>query len=200
MWDDDKSPPNVASSSNAGILLITGASGGVGTACVHLGNALGYEIVALSRSQEKSNTLREQGAHHTLDPADNAWPRKLKSLLAGRRVNLAVDNIGGAGFNQLLETLGDQGKVSCVGALAGPVPSFNTPSLFFRRLRIGGVVVSSYTPAQAQLAWSHITTALARTGARPIVDSTWPFQDLRPAFNRLHAGPMGKVLVKIDQD
>jgi hypothetical protein len=44
----------------------------------------------------------------------------------------------------VIETLGDQGKVSLVGRLAGPVPEFNTAALFFRRIRLGGVAVSTY--------------------------------------------------------
>ncbi len=179
-----------------GVLLVTGASGGVGVACVHLGRAMGFEIIALSRSEEKSRKLVTEGANHAVDPGDAVWPKKVKEILGKRRVDLAVDNIGGAGFNQILETLGERGRVSCVGRLAGPVPELNTASLFFRRIRIGGVNVGAFSAAEAQSAWGRIVEMLAKSGARPIVDSVWEFGQLREAFERLAKGPMGKVLVK----
>src|SRR5256885_1905228 len=81
------------------------------------------------------------GADVTVDPQDAGWTKKRKEQLAPRRVKLAIDNIGGPLFPQMLETLGDQGRVSVVGRLAGPAPQFNTSSLLFRRLRVGGVQV-----------------------------------------------------------
>jgi NADPH2:quinone reductase len=180
-----------------GVVLITGASGGVGVAGVQLGKALGHTIVALSRSEEKQAKLRELGADFTIDPSDPAWPKKLKTTLGTRRVDLAIDNIGGAMLNQVIETMGNWGKVSVVGRLAGPVPQFNTASLFFRRIRIGGVAVGSYTPAEARAAWAAVVGLLGKSGARPIVDRIFPFDQILPAFDRLAAGPMGKVLVEI---
>jgi NADPH:quinone reductase len=77
------------------------------------------------------------------------------------------------------------------------VPSFNTAALFFRRIRLGGVAVGSYTAAQAQNAWQQVVALLGRTCARPIVDSILPFDRLPEAFARLEAGPMGKVLLAV---
>jgi NADPH2:quinone reductase len=180
-----------------GVVLITGASGGVGVAGVQLAKALGHTVVALSRSAEKQAKLRELGADYTIDPSDAGWPAKLKMTLGTRRVDLAIDNIGGAMLGQVIETLGNWGKVSVVGRLAGPVPQFNTASLFFRRIRVGGVAVGSYTPAEARAAWDAVVGLLAKAGDRPIVDRVFPFDQILRAFDRLAAGPMGKVLVKI---
>jgi NADPH2:quinone reductase len=174
------------------VVLITGASGGVGVACVQLARAAGHTVVALSRSGDKSRKLLELGANEVLDPNDPAWRKRLT-----RRVDLAVDNIGGPLFNQVLATLGDRGRVSCVGRLAGPVPEFNTAALFFRRVRIGGVLVSAYTAAESQAAFADVVRTLAAAGASPVVDSVWPFDRLKDAFARLAAGPMGKVVLKV---
>ncbi|HEY8669071.1 MAG TPA: alcohol dehydrogenase catalytic domain-containing protein, partial [Tepidisphaeraceae bacterium] len=53
-----------------GVLLITGASGGVGTASLQLGKALGHTVAALSRSANKRSRLTQLGADVVLDPAD----------------------------------------------------------------------------------------------------------------------------------
>jgi len=179
------------------VVLITGASGGVGMASIHLAKALGHTVVALSRDPGKREKLLAFGADHVLDPADKQWAVTLKKILAPRRVDLAVDNIGGPMFNPLLETLGPWAKVSVVGALAGPVPQFNTPSLLFRRIRVGGVTLNSYSHVEAREAWEAIVKLLERSGARPVVDMVFSFDRLPAAFERLAAGPLGKVLLEI---
>ncbi len=180
------------------VVIVTGASGGVGVATVQLGVALGMTVIALSRSEEKRRRLREIGASLCFDPAQPQWRLSVQKSLAPRRVDLAVDNIGGSLLPDVLDTLGDGGKVSLVGRLAGPVPSFNTATLFFRRIRMGGVAMTAYTVAESQAAWQSALALLARTGARPLVDRVFPFESLPEAFARLEAGPMGKVLVRVD--
>jgi NADPH2:quinone reductase len=180
------------------VVLVTGASGGVGVASIHLGAAMGHTVFGLSRDPAKQQSLKALGAAAGLDPADPNWTKALKENLSPRRVDLIIDTVGGPLFPQLIETLGYNGKVSLVGAIAGPVPSFNTATLFFRRLKIGGVAVSSYSSAESHAAWREILKLLQKTGAKPLVDSVFNFADVKPAFARLAAGPMGKVLVKVD--
>jgi NADPH:quinone reductase len=179
------------------IVLVTGASGGVGTAAVQLAAAMGFTVVALSRSREKGRRLKQLGASITLDPTAPRWRQELKRVLSPRRVDLALDNIGGQLLPEVIETLGDLGKVSLVGRLAGPVPSFNTATLFFRRLRLGGVAVGAYTNAESRHAWNQVVRLLASKKARPLVDSVFPFEQLPKAFERLAQGPMGKVLLEV---
>jgi NADPH2:quinone reductase len=186
-WSDLPSPANV---------LISGASGGVGVAATQLALAMGHRVIGLSRSEEKSAKLRELGMSHVYDPCDADWPKKLKADIGGG-IDLAIDNIGGEGFNQLLTPMANRGRISVVGRLAGPVPQFNTAALFFRRLKIGGVAVASYTNAESRQAWGKILEILSRTGAKPLIDEVFPFEQLPAAFAWLAKGPMGKVLVRI---
>jgi NADPH2:quinone reductase len=179
-----------------GVVLITGASGGVGVAGTQLAHALGHTVVGLSRSEEKSAELRKLGAAHTLNPQDKTWRKTLKEALGARRVDLAIDNIGGALFNEVLDVLGVNGRVSCVGRLAGVVPEFNTASLFFRRLQIRGVAIAAYSHEESVQAWEGVLATLGRTGARPVIDHVFGFEEVPAAFARLERGPMGKVLVR----
>jgi NADPH:quinone reductase len=179
------------------VLLITGATGGVGVASIQLGKALGHTVIGLSRGAEKSQKLRKLGADATFDPNDTQWRRRVKEFLNGKRVDLAIDNIGGEGFNEVLDTLGENGRISCVGRLAGPVPQFNTASLFFRRIQIRGVAVGTYTARESQRHWNEIAKMLSRTGARPLVSQIFNLHSLLDAFEDLRKGPMGKVLLKV---
>jgi NADPH2:quinone reductase len=179
------------------VVLVTGASGGVGVAAVQLASAMGHKVLGLSRSPEKSRRLEQLGATATFSPADSKWRQTVKTLLAPQRVDLAIDNIGGKLLPEVIDTLGDLGRVSLVGRLAGPVPSFNTATLFFRRLRLGGVAIGAWTTAESRAAWQQVVELLARAGARPQVDKVFPFDQLPQAFERLAAGPMGKVLLAV---
>jgi NADPH:quinone reductase len=179
------------------VVLITGASGGVGVASVQLAKATGHTVIALSRDKKKREMLHQLGADHVIDPTPPNWPETLKGTISPTRVDLAIENIGGTMFPRVVETMGMWGKISVVGQLAGPVPQFNTATLYFRRLRVGGVAVGTYSRAEAQAAWKKIVEQLAQIGAKPIIDHVFPFEQLRPAFDRLASGPMGKVLLEI---
>lgn len=178
-------------------VLVTGASGGVGVAAVQLASAMGHTVLALTRNADKARRLRELGAAVTLDPQESHWREAAKAFLAPRRVDLAIDSIGGKLLPEVINTLGELGKVSVVGRLAGPVPSFNTAALLFRRIRLGGVAVGAYTGAESAAAWQHVCQLLARAGFRPAVDSIFPFEELPRAFARLAEGHMGKVLLEV---
>src|SRR6201999_2478945 len=93
----------------------SGPSGGVGVAATQLAKVMGHTIIGLSRSEEKSAKLRELGAEAVFDPADSQWRRKVKEFLKDARVDLFIDNIGGPLFAEALDTLGHNGRVSCIG-------------------------------------------------------------------------------------
>ena len=182
------------------VVLVTGASGGVGVASVQLAKAMGHTVVAQSRDLKKAERLRGLGADITLDPQDSNWRQQLKAALNGRKVDLAIDNIGGKLLPEVIDTLGHNARVSCVGALAGPVPSFNTASLFFRRIKLGGVSVGDYGPVEGKAAWANVLKLLDQAGAKPLVDPVFEFDQVPAAFARLKEGPMGKVVVRVKGD
>ena len=191
-WSDPPVPPHAGS-----VLLVTGASGGVGAATVLLGKAMNLVVVALSRSAEKGAKLKELGADFVFNPEEKSFRKGLMEAIAPKRVDLAVDNVAGALFNDVVAMLGRGGRISVVGRSAGAVPEFNTASLLFRRNRIGGVVVSEYTPETAHPTWKQIVSYLDAMRKRPVVDGVFKFEDVKAAFARLAQGPMGKVLVRV---
>ena len=191
-WSDPPAPPKAGS-----VVLVTGASGGVGIASILLGKSMDLTVVALSRSEEKGAKLKGLGADFVFDAADAGLRKAVLTALSPRRVDLAVDNIGGALFNEVIAMLGYAGRISVVGRSAGPVPEFNTASLFFRRNRVGGVAVSDFSPAAAQTTWKEIVSRLDAMGKRPVTDRIFPFEEVKQAFARLAQGPLGKVVVRV---
>ena len=158
---------------------------------------MGYRVVALSRSEEKRQELLKLGADFAFDPESDSWAKQCREKLAPAKVNLVIDNIGGSYFSKTIALLAMHGRVSVIGRLAGPVPEFNTASLFFRRIRIGGVAVGTYSADESQAAFSALLKLMDATGAKPVIDHVFPFEDLPKAFAQLERGPMGKVLISI---
>jgi NADPH2:quinone reductase len=191
-WSEPNTPPPAGS-----VLLVTGASGGVGVASVLLAKSMGLTVVALSRSGVKADKLKELGADSVFSPDDPELRAKVSAAIAPRKVDLAVDNVGGPLFAQVIAMLGYAGRISVVGRSGGAVPEFNTGTLFFRRNRIGGVSVGDYTADAAQTTWAEIVRRMAQAGARPVVDHVFPFEEVIAAFGRLAQGPMGKVVVRV---
>ena len=191
-WADPPAPPSAES-----VLLVTGASGGVGVAAVLLGKSMNLTVVALSRSAEKRAKLKELGVDFAFDPMDNNLIKAVTEALSPRKVDLAVDNVGGVLLPQVVDLLGYGGRISVVGRSGGPVPEFNTATLFFRRIRMGGVSVGDYTAREAHAAWENIVGRLDAMGQRPQVDTIVPFEEVKKGFDRLAQGPMGKVLVQV---
>lgn len=191
-WSDPPEPPPSGS-----VLLVTGASGGVGVASVLLGKSMGLFVVALSRSAEKAARLKELGADAVFDPGAADVRKQISTAIAPRKIDIAVDSVAGPFFPQIIALLGYGGRISVVGRSGGPVPEFNTATLFFRRNRIGGVTVSDYKPEDACETFRHIVARLDAIGKRPVIDSVHPFTAVKAAFDRLDKGPFGKVLIRV---
>jgi NADPH2:quinone reductase len=179
------------------VLLVTGASGGVGVASVLLGKSMGLTVLALSRSEEKRSRLKKLGADFVFDPAEKNFVTAVKTAISPRRVDLVVDSVGGSLLNQVITLLGYGGRISVVGRSGGTVPDFNTATLLFRRIRIGGVSVGDPSPEATRAVWGEIVGRLNALRLRPQVDSIVPFEEVKRGFARLAQGPMGKVLVRV---
>jgi NADPH2:quinone reductase len=191
-WTDPPAPPPPGSK-----VLVTGASGGVGVAAVLLGKSMNLTVVALSRSAHKRARLKELGADFVFDPNDPNLAKVIVGAVAPKKLDLVIDSVGGPLFPLLVGLLDYGGRMSVVGRSGGPVPEFNTATLLFRRIRIGGVSVGDYSAEHAQAIWKEIVGRLDTIGRRPQIDSTVPFEKVKEGFARLAQGPMGKVLVQV---
>jgi len=193
-WSNPPAPPPPGSK-----VLVTGASGGVGGAAVLLGKSMNLTLVALSRSVDKRVRLQELGADFVFDPNEPNLAKVIAGAIAPNKLDLVIDSVGGPLFSQLVGLLNYGGRMSVVGRSGGPVPEFNTATLLFRRIRIGGVSVGDYSAEQAQAIWKEIVGRLDAIGRRPQIDSTVAFEKVKEGFTRLAQGPMGKVLVQVSK-
>lgn len=181
------------------VVLVTGASGGVGLAAVHLAAAAGATVVGLSRSKSKQQRLIEQGANFVFAPDDQKLKENIVAATGRKGIDIVVETVGGPQLAQAVHFLGIYGRISSVGVLAGIEAAISIPALMFKRASIHGILVSDEDPKSAQKAWSEIVGLLKKSGRKPVVDRMFPFDQTKAAFDHLRGDVFGKVVVEISK-
>jgi len=150
-------------------VLVTGASGGVGSAAVQLARLRGAEVTAVAGA-DKAQQVLAFGAGRVVDrDAD------LAGALGERSVDVVVDNVSGAGLDALLTTLRPGGRYVSSGAIAGPVVGFDKRTLYLRDLTLIGCT------AWDEPVFPALIALLERGELRPPVAATWPLERIAEA-------------------
>ncbi|WP_178917916.1 zinc-binding dehydrogenase [Natronomonas gomsonensis] len=119
-------------------VLVLGASGGVGHACVQIAANEGCEVWATASSEEKLDHARDCGADHLVNYEEEDFAEVVKSETDGRGVDVVVDHIGEATWDNSLSAAAHGGTVVTCGATSGVTPETNIPKVFWKQLDILG--------------------------------------------------------------
>lgn len=147
-------------------VLITGASGGVGSAAVQLARRRGASVIAVT-STEKASQVQALGASRTV-PRD----ADLVAVLGVETVDVVIDVAGGPQFPQLLDILKRGGRYAVAGAIAGPLVTLDLRTLYLKDLRLLGCTVLE--PG----VFANLVAAIESGDIRPVVAATYPLQDI----------------------
>ncbi len=150
-------------------VLVTGASGGVGSAAVQLARLRGAEVTAVAGAA-KARQVRRLGADRVVDRAG-----ALAGAVGEQSVDVVVDNVSGAGFDALLTTLRRGGRYVSSGAIAGPVVSLDKRTVYLRDLTLIGCT------AWDEPVFPALIGLLERGELRPPVAATWPLERIAEA-------------------
>ncbi|MGH6883645.1 MAG: alcohol dehydrogenase family protein [Hypericibacter sp.] len=116
-------------------VIITGASGGVGSAAVQLAKRRGATVLAVAQASKAANVL-SLGAARVI-PRDAG----LVAEVGREKVDVAIDVVGGEAFPQLLDLLRRGGRYAAAGAIAGPVVPLDLRTLYLKDLRLVGCTI-----------------------------------------------------------
>ncbi|KPM17658.1 alcohol dehydrogenase [Citromicrobium sp. JL31] len=113
-------------------LLITGASGGVGSAAIQLAKRRGAHVTALA-SNDKTAAVQSLGADVVLDRRDHPTDK-----IGQGQIDVVVDLVGGGAVQSLLETLKRGGRYAIAGAIAGPLAEIDLRTIYLKDISVLG--------------------------------------------------------------
>ena len=164
-------------------LLIHGAAGGVGTAAVQLGRALGLRTVAVVSDESKKDFALRCGADHAV--LSDGWLAAVRDLVGERAVDIVVDPVGSDRMTDSLRSLAPEGRLLVLGFSGGEIPMVKVNRLLLGNTGVLGVASREFfeqQPATVAELWGRLIE-LRRSGALddPPVEP-FPFADARGAL------------------
>src|ERR1700681_1046209 len=119
-------------------LYVSGAGGGVGTASVDLGKALGANVVGTASSDAKRAAVKRAGADVVLDAGAADLVDAVKKA-SGGGINVAIDNVGGEQFDTALRAAARYARLLVVGFAGGTIPQIPANRILLKELDVLGV-------------------------------------------------------------
>jgi NADPH:quinone reductase-like Zn-dependent oxidoreductase len=166
------------------IVLVTGASGGVGSAAVQLAKRRGATVLAVA-SPSKAAAVESLGAAHVIAP--DADPVK---EFGREKIDAIVDVVGGNRFPALLEALRRGGGYAVAGAIAGPLVELDLRTLYLKDLRLLGCTVLE------QQVFGHLVRYIERGEIKPLIAGVHPLVAIVQAQQEFLAKRlMGKIIL-----
>jgi NADPH:quinone reductase-like Zn-dependent oxidoreductase len=147
-------------------VLITGASGGVGSAAVQLARRRGATVFAIAGAS-KAAAVATLGAARVLER-----DTPLLAALGRESVDAVVDVVGGAPFGELLDVLRRGGRYAVAGAIGGPIVPLDLRTVYLKDLRFYGCTVLD------DEVFANLVRYIERGEIRPIVASVHPLKDI----------------------
>jgi NADPH:quinone reductase-like Zn-dependent oxidoreductase len=162
-----------------GSVLVQGAGGGVATAAVVLGRALGARVYATSRDAQKRERVTALGAT-ALEPGARL----------PERVDVVIETVGVATMDHSIKSAKPGGRIVVSGTTSGHLATVDLRRIFFLQQEIVGSTMGTRDELVALLA------LIEKKKITPVVDQVFGFTQARAAFERLAAGDVfGKIVL-----
>jgi len=176
---------NRAAVGEGDVVLIPGASGGVGSALIQLANRRGALTLAMC-GDDKAQAVAAIGPHAVLPRAPADLRAALRAAIGRDTVSVVADVVGGDLWPRLIEVLTPRGRYTCAGAIAGPVVSLDLRTFYLRDLTFTGATI---VPPGV---FADLVGYIERDEIRPLLAGTWPLAELRAAqrafMDKRHVG------------
>lgn len=161
-------------------VLVQGAGGGVATACIALGKAMGLQVWATSRDGAKREKALELGAHEVFE----------SNARLPQRVDAVMETVGKATWDHSLKSLKPGGVIVVSGSTSGPDPSADLARVFFKQLSVVGSTMGTLEDLH------NLVSLCTIAGIRPVVQAEYPLADAAEAFAALAQGDIfGKLIL-----
>jgi NADPH:quinone reductase-like Zn-dependent oxidoreductase len=155
-------------------VLVTGASGGVGSALIQLAKRRGAMVIAMA-SITKHDEVAALGPDVLLDRGPANLGQALREATGHDRVSVVADIVGGPYFGSLIDVLDRGGRYTCSGAIAGPIVELDLRSFYLKDLTFTG---STVVPPQV---FRDVVSYIEKGEVCPLLAASYPLKDLHAA-------------------
>ena len=173
-------------------VLIWGIGGGVALAALRIAKRRGATVWVTSGSDEKLAWAQALGADHLLNHRTQDVPAEIRTRTGKKGMNVVIDSVGESTWERSLKALGRAGRLVTCGGTSGHELRTDVRRLFWNQWTIMGSTMGSDDEFDA------VTQELHEGRLAPVVDSVFPLDEGRQAFERLQSGEQfGKVVIRI---
>lgn len=173
-------------------VLIHGIGGGVSLAAMQLAILAGGRTIVTSGSDEKLAKARAMGADETINYRNGEVWQQVMDLTGGRGVDMVIDNVGKATWEDSLRAATWGGRIIVCGATTGAGPSAELQRVFVRQLQIIGSTAANLEEYRALL------RTVAAGKLRPVIDGVFAMDDALAALERMErADQFGKIVLTV---
>lgn len=174
------------------LVLIPGASGGVGSALIQLANRRGATTIAMC-GDSKRDQVQAIGPSAILAREPGDLSAALEAAIGCSEVDVVADVVGGKMFNAFIEILKPRGRYTCAGAIAGPMVSLDLRTFYLKDLTFTGATVVPPTM------FGDLVGYIEREEIKPLLAKTWPLRDFKAAQEAFLAkAHVGNIVVTLD--
>jgi len=175
-------------------LLVHGASGGVGVACVQIAHAAGLTVIGTAGTARGLDLVAKEGAHHTLNHRAPDYLEQVRSLTGGRGVDLIAEMLANVNLGKDLTVLAPGGRVVVIGS-RGTV-EINPRDTMARDAVIVGMTLLNATPAELAGIHAALVAGLENGTLRPVVRQEIPLAEAARAHQLvMEPGAYGKIVL-----
>jgi NADPH:quinone reductase-like Zn-dependent oxidoreductase len=176
----------------AGDTVLVLGTGGVSIFALQFARMMGATVVATSSSDAKLERLRSLGAAHTVNYRSHEdWGKRILDWTGGQGVDHVIEIGGPATLPQSITACRIGGHISLIGVLTGRAGEVPTAALMAKQQRLQGLIVGS---RRHQI---ELVRALETTVVKPVLDSSFPLQDIAAAFRHEASGAhFGKICLE----
>lgn len=172
-------------------VLIVGAGGGVATAAIQIARLLGATVYVTTGGPAKVERALVLGADAALDYRSTDVAAAIANLTGGDGVDVVIDSVGAAAWQNSLQCLGKAGRLVTCGATAGPLAELDLRMLWRKQISLHGSTMANNQEFRA------VMGVLATGKLRPVIDRVFPLSEARAAETYLEsAGQFGKVVLE----
>ena len=180
-------------------VLVTGATGGVGLACVQLAARQGARVLGTGSNPETLAQLHQYGMTDAIVIGEGSVSEQVLERLGDNKVDLLIDNIGGTALIDGLDALADGGRAVLVGAFGGFDQPINPRRLLFRRQTVIGCLFGAdMARPEARALVAELLLMAGRGELQVPVDAVFDLSDIVAAHRRAEErGRIGRVIVSV---